>query len=116
MRRVSESASQRKVLGWARLALSRADDSDGRLKETSVDREVHATSGQDADATTSCRRYGFMPRGIGYAGVRRTQRRRIGVRGIPPIPRKKTQILRLRSGAEWMGHPAFVACLFSDVN
>jgi hypothetical protein len=30
----------------------------------------------------------------------------VEVRAVPPIPRKKTPIFQLRSGAEWMGHPA----------
>jgi hypothetical protein len=35
----------------------------------------------------------------------------VEVRAIPLIPHKKTQILRLRSGTEWMGHSAFAARL-----
>ena len=35
--------------------------------------------------------------------------------GIPPIPRNKTQILRLRSGADWVGHAAFETGSISSV-
>ncbi|MFZ1086689.1 MAG: hypothetical protein WAN35_17140 [Terracidiphilus sp.] len=57
-------------------------------KDTSVDREVHTTAGQEASAT-----FCYM---VGEGWWTTEPKRRIRVRSFPPIRKERG----------WMGHPA----------